>query len=181
MSLNRTSRIRLAHEKCLPKGPNGRNICRCGCSREVPEGRRTFYGKECVDGWLIRRGQTYAASYVYKRDHGVCARCGLDTRAFKKRVDELCRLRWPPPGWYRMQQDKVAVRHFAADLLLTEKQLFQRFWEAHHKQAVSEGGGECGLDNYETLCVWCHKAETRELRRRLTEQRQAAKGKVRLI
>jgi hypothetical protein len=30
------------------------------------------------------------------------------------------------------------------------------FWEAHHKHAVKDGGGGCGLDNYETLCYGCH-------------------------
>ena len=40
-------------------------------------------------------------------------------------------------------------------------------WEAHHKVAVVEGGGECELDGYETLCVDCHKRETKELRKRL--------------
>ena len=30
------------------------------------------------------------------------------------------------------------------------------FWEANHKVAVADGGGECGIDNLETLCVPCH-------------------------
>jgi hypothetical protein len=34
------------------------------------------------------------------------------------------------------------------------------FWEAHHKVAVADGGGLCGLDGYETLCVRCHGKES---------------------
>jgi hypothetical protein len=33
--------------------------------------------------------------------------------------------------------------------------------------AVAEGGGECGLDGYETICRECHRQETAALIRRL--------------
>ncbi len=39
------------------------------------------------------------------------------------------------------------------------------WWEANHKIARREGGGN-ELDNLETLCVPCHKAETAAQRRR---------------
>jgi 5-methylcytosine-specific restriction endonuclease McrA len=32
---------------------------------------------------------------------------------------------------------------------------------------VAEGGGGCGLDNLQTLCTPCHRAETDKLRSRL--------------
>ena len=51
---------------------------------------------------------------------------------------------------------------------------WRTFWEAHHKHAVSEGGGECGLENYETLCLWCHKRETKALHGRLSRQKADA-------
>lgn len=35
-------------------------------------------------------------------------------------------------------------------------------WEADHIVEVRDGGGCCGLDNYQTLCVPCHKAKTRQ-------------------
>ncbi|TXH49477.1 MAG: hypothetical protein E6Q97_22670 [Desulfurellales bacterium] len=39
-------------------------------------------------------------------------------------------------------------------------------WEADHIVPVCEGGGLAELDNYRTLCVWCHKQETRNLAKR---------------
>ncbi len=36
-------------------------------------------------------------------------------------------------------------------------------WEAHHKVPVCRGGLGCEVDGYETLCVDCHKDETRKL------------------
>jgi hypothetical protein len=42
----------------------------------------------------------------------------------------------------------------------------QHLWEADHIVPVSEGGGACGLDNYRTLCIWCHRTVTARMRRR---------------
>ena len=40
-------------------------------------------------------------------------------------------------------------------------------WQADHIQVVSEGGGNCWLENLRTLCVPCHMEETEKLRHRL--------------
>ena len=37
---------------------------------------------------------------------------------------------------------------------------------------MSEGGGECGLENYRTLCIPCHKKVTKELLLRLRGTRK---------
>ena len=34
---------------------------------------------------------------------------------------------------------------------------FTSCWEADHILSVADGGGECGIDNYRTLCFVCHK------------------------
>jgi len=39
-------------------------------------------------------------------------------------------------------------------------------WEAHHRVAVTEGGGLCGLDGFQTACVFCHRNLTADLHRR---------------
>ena len=51
------------------------------------------------------------------------------------------------------------------------KLCFFQFWEADHIKAVAEGGGECGLENYRTLCTPCHRSVTKKLRIRLNKQR----------
>ena len=55
---------------------------------------------------------------------------------------------------------------------------YLQFWEADHINAVSEGGGECGLDNYRTLCVPCHKKVTKDLNIRLGQQRKLARARA---
>ena len=49
-------------------------------------------------------------------------------------------------------------------------------WEADHIIPVIEGGGECGLENYRTLCLPCHKKETAALAKRRAQRRQQAKA-----
>lgn len=46
----------------------------------------------------------------------------------------------------------------------------RRLWEVDHIVPVVEGGGECGLDNLQTLCLACHKAKTAAMRKRVADE-----------
>lgn len=135
----------------LPKGPNGRALCRY-CGREVPPGRQTFCGgrkatfvyrigtyeregEGCVHEHCVRSQPGYARRCVWARDRGVCALCGK--RASGRRAG--------------------------------------REWQADHVVPVSEGGGSCGLENLRTLCTACHRRETAALAARRAKNRRAAK------
>lgn len=48
-------------------------------------------------------------------------------------------------------------------------------WEADHIIPVVEGGGECGLENYRTLCLPCHRKATAALAARRAQQRKNLK------
>lgn len=39
-------------------------------------------------------------------------------------------------------------------------------WQADHIIEVREGGGGCGLENFQTLCEKCHKEKTKSFIRR---------------
>jgi 5-methylcytosine-specific restriction endonuclease McrA len=47
-------------------------------------------------------------------------------------------------------------------------------WDADHILPVTEGGGECELDNIRTLCLRCHRAVTKQLRERIRRAKVAA-------
>jgi len=64
---------------------------------------------------------------------------------------------------------------FCRDLKLSKPYGGQPLWEADHIVPVVEGGGECGIDNYRTLCIACHRAETAKLAARRAEKRRADK------
>jgi 5-methylcytosine-specific restriction endonuclease McrA len=48
----------------------------------------------------------------------------------------------------------------------------QTFWDADHMVPVEDGGGACGLDNYQTLCIPCHKSKTAEQAAQKAKRRQ---------
>ncbi len=133
------------------RGPNGRGICR-RCGSEVPSGRRTFCSDDCVHEWRLRTDPGYLREQVFDRDRGICGICRLDTVEFYQRFRLLPA---PKRSELRRRLDMPAGRG--------------SFWDADHIVPVAEGGGECDLDNLRTLCLWCHQAETAQLRRRLRQ------------
>jgi 5-methylcytosine-specific restriction endonuclease McrA len=52
--------------------------------------------------------------------------------------------------------------------------LYSEWWDMDHLVPVIEGGGGCGLDNLRTLCIPCHRAETRALAARRAAARRSS-------
>jgi hypothetical protein len=46
---------------------------------------------------------------------------------------------------------------FAKEQGVPEDRLYKTLWEADHVKPVNEGGGRCGLEGFQTLCIWCHR------------------------
>lgn len=138
-----------ADARHLPRGPEGRPLCRW-CGLEVPARRRTFCSAWCVEQWRLRTDPSYLRERVFERDRGICAGCGTDTVA----------------AWNHLKRQRGARR----TLLLREwglKTVSRRsLWDADHIVPVAEGGGECDLDNLRTLCLRCHRQATAALRKR---------------
>ena len=121
----------------------------------------------------------YVRTKLFERDKGVCALCGLNCVALVKELEALdpsCDYRWKR-YWSAQQLYEQEIRE-NSKLIVRLKELCipiyryrgrRRYgiWDADHIQAVVEGGGECGLDNYRTLCCRCHKGETAKLRKKL--------------
>jgi 5-methylcytosine-specific restriction enzyme A len=145
----------------LPSAPKGK--CR-GCKGDVPKGRYTWCSDLCVEQYKIRSDPGYVRSQLKNRDKGICAICGLDCLAFEK---ELKALMWSVGGgpW--------AVRDRKLELGIPQHR--DTCWDADHIVPVVEGGGQCGLDGYRTLCWKCHKTVTADLARRRAESRRKLK------
>jgi 5-methylcytosine-specific restriction enzyme A len=122
------------------------------CHGPIPRGRFTFCSPECVDQWRLRTDPAYLREQVFARDSGVCAVCGIHTEALRKEFRKL---------------DYRSRRQFPKEWKLQEGWR-RSLWDADHIVPVAEGGGECDLSNMRTLCLKCHRAATRELRRRLS-------------
>lgn len=138
----------------LPKGPNGRALCRW-CALEVPRRRRTFCSSWCVHEWRLRSNPGYLREQVFLRDRGVCALCGSNaTSAFLK-----------------LKCARGANRRALLMYWGLKKLSRRTLWDADHVLPVTEGGGECDLENIRTLCLRCHRKATQDLRARLTARK----------
>lgn len=149
MSTQRTMPGGWADPSRLPKGPNGRNLCRW-CNLEVPKGRVTFCSDWCVQEWRLRTDPEYLREQVLERDQGVCAECGVDSVA----------------AWRHLKRLRGAARAKAFREWGLRAGSRKSLWDADHIVPVIEGGGECDLANIRTLCLKCHRAATAGLRNR---------------
>lgn len=141
----------------LPKGPNGRALCRW-CALEVPARRRTFCSAWCVHEWRLRSDPGYLREHVFLRDRGRCALCGVDTAM----------------AFLELKRARGANRRTLLSYWGLKGLSRRTLWDADHILPVAEGGGECDLENIRTLCLRCHRSATQELRARLTARKPNA-------
>lgn len=103
---------------------------------------------------------------VFKRDNGICAECGVDT---KEREAEFNAHLQKFTDRLRASGFAVAERQaIDAAIKVLEEELGVRYrgpklgvmgWEADHIEALAEGG-EDDVKNLQTLCIPCHKKKS---------------------
>ena len=141
----------------------GYYLCRL-CKQPCPEMERYWCSEECLRNYLFMSDGSYVRGKLFERDLGICAECGVNAAQMD---DALARLKddllhpllmsihpmivatLRAEGWKNI---RVRGRGSYADAIE-----YTSCWEADHVRAISEGGGECGLENYRTLCFVCHK------------------------
>uniref|UniRef100_A0A672FH77 Zinc finger, RAN-binding domain containing 3 n=1 Tax=Salarias fasciatus TaxID=181472 RepID=A0A672FH77_SALFA len=117
-------------------------------------GDARFCSPRCQEELRLRSSQAFLRSRVLEAERGVCQHCGLDAHALFLQVRDA-----PPP-----LRKEILESSWLAQLSL--KQLNQMirapvegdFWQADHIRPVYGGGGQCSLDNLQTLCTVCHKS-----------------------
>lgn len=163
---------RRASLKQMAKG-----LCR-GCGQPVGKGRRTWCSDACVQRALIKLDPSVARFSVHERDHGICARCGFDADKAGRIIERLRSDLWRHDGRsvnWDATIDALQVLHRAFGVRASHWSRTYHLWEADHILPVVEGGGGCELENYRTLCLACHRAETKALAARRARQRREAK------
>uniref|UniRef100_A0A7S0GSS3 HNH domain-containing protein n=1 Tax=Amorphochlora amoebiformis TaxID=1561963 RepID=A0A7S0GSS3_9EUKA len=101
---------------------------------------------------------------LFRLQRGICQSCGLDCHKLFERASALPpqeRRRVLHPAMYTAA--RIGQNRF--DRLLNGKITEGLIWEADHIQEVAALGGECGLENYQTLCIPCHHKKTVEFMR----------------
>lgn len=142
----------------------GRPECRW-CKQPVPKGKRTFCGDDCIHEWRMRTSPQYVRMIVFERDQGICGKCGMDTPVMELRLSDLF-----------IEDHELYDRAWRAMLDHGySKNRRHGLWDADHIQSIRDGGGLCGLDNYRTLCIPCHKEETKKLHKRMAIEKRAGR------
>jgi len=101
--------------------------------------------------------------YPLRRDNLCACGCGKELAKRKKR-------------WFSKNCQNNALTNFyiiKGDITVIRKKLFEsdqgycracgtytENWQADHITPVYLGGSACGIDNFQTLCVECHKEKT---------------------
>ena len=157
MSKKRTGNPRDVFPRTFDK--DGKPTCGV-CGGPLTGRQRRWCSQACSDHVLIVTSPSFARHRVSLRDKGVCAKCGCDTQKLK-RILKLAGIdRYHPwkENVKRVLMDRE-IRALKKEIGFTTLHL----WEMDHILPVVEGGGLCGLENLQTLCIPCHHEETREL------------------
>lgn len=159
-------RLRKPKERVYRKG-----LC-CWCGRPVQKPRRDWCSQRCVDEYRSFEPAALRAD-CYARDRGFCRLCHRDLGGLehfmRRMISRAKRAEWhpervPPDLAERARRWGRLIRRLRIDPY--------RLWEADHKIPVVEGGLNC-LANLRTLCLPCHKSETRKLAARRAKARRA--------
>uniref|UniRef100_A0A674PKD4 Zinc finger RANBP2-type containing 3 n=1 Tax=Takifugu rubripes TaxID=31033 RepID=A0A674PKD4_TAKRU len=130
--------------------------CQQACSASGGPWDTRFCSHKCQDDFQMRTSQTYMRSRVLEVEHGTCQHCGLHAH------DLFLKVRDAPPS----KRKEMLENTWLAQLSVKELNEMIRapvegdFWQVDHIQPVYRGGGQCSLDNLQTLCTVCHKART---------------------
>jgi hypothetical protein len=108
---------------------------------------------------------------VFERDGGVCVKCGQDMEALRRDLDALK----PPAIAGIMMPNQAASHRYAFDVYQARihgliRCGFDRdalesgasLWEAHHERPQVSGGASV-LSGTVTVCIACHKSESKKL------------------
>ncbi|XP_034464061.1 DNA annealing helicase and endonuclease ZRANB3 isoform X3 [Hippoglossus hippoglossus] len=149
--------------------------CQQACSTSGGAWDTRFCSHRCQEEFQLRSSQTYMRSRVLEVEQGVCQLCGLHAHDLFLKVRDA-----PPP-----QRKEMLENTWLAQLSLKQLNEMIRapvegdFWQVDHIRPVYSGGGQCSLDNLQTLCTVCHRSRTaQQAKERSRIRKSAAASKV---
>uniref|UniRef100_A0A3Q0SW81 Zinc finger RANBP2-type containing 3 n=1 Tax=Amphilophus citrinellus TaxID=61819 RepID=A0A3Q0SW81_AMPCI len=144
--------------------------CHQPCSTTGGAWDTRFCSHRCQEEFQLRSSQTYMRSQVLEAEHGICQHCGLHAH------DLFIKVRDAPPS----QRKEMLENTWLTQLSLKQLNEMIRapvegdFWQVDHIRPVYGGGGQCSLDNLQTLCTVCHKARTAQQAKEWSQRRKSA-------
>ncbi|XP_077009778.1 DNA annealing helicase and endonuclease ZRANB3 isoform X3 [Tamandua tetradactyla] len=133
-----------------------------------------FCSLKCQEEFWMRSSNSYLRAKVFEIEHGVCQLCNLNAHEL------FLRLRDAP----KSQRKNLLDITWTSKLPLEQLNEIIRnpgeghFWQVDHIKPVYNGGGQCSLDNLQTLCTVCHKERTaKQAKERSQVRRQSLASK----
>uniref|UniRef100_U3KH22 Helicase ATP-binding domain-containing protein n=1 Tax=Ficedula albicollis TaxID=59894 RepID=U3KH22_FICAL len=127
---------------------------------EPPAGRAAwdtrFCCHACQEDFSIRSSQSYLRSQVFQVEHGVCQGCQHNAQELYLSVRDA------PRSQRKQLLEGSWMSHLPLGQLneMIRSPAEGQFWQVDHIQPVYSGGGQCSLENLQTLCTACHRERT---------------------
>ncbi|XP_033837067.1 DNA annealing helicase and endonuclease ZRANB3 isoform X1 [Periophthalmus magnuspinnatus] len=130
--------------------------CHQPCSTSGGAWDTRFCSHKCQEDFQLRSSQSYMRSRVLEVEQGVCQLCGLQAHQLYLRVRDA------PPSQRKNLLDNTWLAQLPLNKLneMIRAPVEGDFWQVDHITPVYSGGGQCSLDNLQTLCTVCHRQRT---------------------
>ena len=157
----------------------GRTIkfCLNGCGKIIPERNQKYCSPQCSQEWFAKHNQHGMATFVFKRESGVCQKCGHTNKP-------LClvyprRPKWNPNG-YKAHREEMAkydeqIQEYARAVSEYRKTHPYRDFIADHIIPIALGGAEFDTNNVQLLCEVCNKKKTKQDQGKIAKKRKLIK------
>ncbi len=176
-------------------GKTNQRLCKW-CGQTITASRRRSYcSAACALEWELRTSADVVRWHLKERDKGICNICGIDTITLYNQVNPKAQWSQLLRAWadqnnidnpYRMDEEETHAWDDERKQILERRDTIfktlnrsmriaatgrRSMWDADHVIGVINGGGCCGLDNYQTLCVGCHaKKPKKKVTRKIEPQ-----------
>ncbi|XP_006834663.1 PREDICTED: DNA annealing helicase and endonuclease ZRANB3 [Chrysochloris asiatica] len=133
-----------------------------------------FCSLKCQEEFWIRSNNSYMRAKVFETEHGVCQLCNLNAQEL------FLRLRDAPKSQRKNLLDTTWTSKLPLEQLndMIRNPVEGHFWQVDHIKPVYNGGGQCSLDNLQTLCTVCHRERTaRQAKERSQVRKQSVASK----
>ncbi|XP_061173835.1 DNA annealing helicase and endonuclease ZRANB3-like [Saccostrea echinata] len=131
-----------------------------------------FCSQKCMNKYWIQTNSSYCRDQLYEAEHGICQLCSFDAHSLYKQIRDTDDMQKRVDILHSSIFDKLNPKQKEA---IVKNPVAGQFWHVDHIRAVWEGGGQCDIDNFRTLCVLCHqKVTAQQARKRATIRKLGA-------
>ncbi|XP_068805337.1 DNA annealing helicase and endonuclease ZRANB3 isoform X4 [Struthio camelus] len=125
-----------------------------GC--QAPAWDTRFCSHACQEDFSIRSSQSYLRTKVFEVERGVCQFCNQNAQELYLGIRDA------PKSQRKKLLESSWMSHLPLGQLneIITNPTEGQFWQVDHIKPVYSGGGQCSLENLQTLCTVCHKERT---------------------